>query len=360
MTIRKCIYLQGTNQEPSYAGVDDRTVTSSLLGGTPFSVALPGIGQISRGHGVLSGNSLKVTDNANNTVTVNFGIAAIKGTQSNTQGVYICALSTVETLTVPAAHATQLRQDYVIAQVLDNEYPQHTGDDWELQYLEGTPGSGVPDVPQDSLVLARITVNPGGSTVVTAEDISDLRPHARSSGSIVPVATVGSFPDPQEFDIVWEISTEMLKIFKDGVWRDLGVNYSADWKTAPGPHYDGSVNGGGSGLISSVKYIVYGTLVVGSTFLKLGDGGKLNSDLKFRPPVNARNLGANTRYMGAGYGRRNSNGTYFAVTCEMQPSFDNRLFFNFATGGTSAWNATNPFTWGAGDEISIFFMYEQA
>lgn len=228
MTERRALFIQGDGSGPEHSAEDVRLLAAAVLGGENYTAVSPGIGSISRGHGVIGTNSLRVTANAtpNNTVHVAPGIAAIRGTQANDQGVYLVGNDASVQLSINPS-TTNPRRDLVVAQVRDDQYSSHSGDDWELRVVEGTPaGSPVdPPVPEDALVLARVRVPTGVSAVISAAEIDDLRPRVVATGGITPVTSLAAWPSPQPGDVVWRTDTERLAVRTSTAWRHLTTEY---------------------------------------------------------------------------------------------------------------------------------------
>jgi hypothetical protein len=365
MAERECLFLQAND----YDAIDLRTASAAVLGGRNFESITPATGMIGRGHGVLSGDAMLVTASPtpDNEVHVAPGICAIRGSQANNQGVYICPLDAEATLTIPAKHASLTTVHYVVAQVKDSFYAAHTGDVWALEVVSADPGAGNPTVPEDALVLARVTV-PGGtsppSTIVTNSMITDFRPHARATGGITPVAVRGDFPAPQAGDVIWEWSTSTLLIRSTtGTWLTIGKNLDASWTTYT-PVFCGGALQIGNGSVYG-RYTRFGRTVIGVCGFDLGTTGNIPSGaggITATIPVAAYNPGSNVRYMA--FGRAFIGGAFYSCTAEINPSFSPTLIFNFATAGLPSWNETNPANWGtpgAGDgQLRVEFVYEAA
>lgn len=358
MTARKVLFVQAL----SYSAVDLRTATAAALGGRAYEGVVAGTGAIGRGHGVLSADALAVTASLtpDNQVHVAAGFAAVRGTQANTQGSYLCPLDASYPLTVPAKHASLSTSHYVGVQVRDAEYAAHTGDDWAPVIVEGTPGAGNPSVPEDCLVLARLAVAGGsGSTIVTNTSITDLRPHARAAGGITPVGVRSEFPSPQNYDVIWEISTSQMLIRLSGVWVTIGRNLDANWQTYT-PTFGGVALQGASTRYG--RFTRFGRTVLGVCGFSLKSPGNVTGGVTATLPVPCYNPGSNVRYMAAG--RAFIGTSFYSCTAEINPALHPSLIFNFATAGLPPWNATNPVNWGspagAVGDLRVFYSYEAA
>jgi hypothetical protein len=354
----------------TYGPVDLRLVTSAILGGRSFDSLAPGTGMIGRGHGVLSGDSMLVTASPtpDNHVHVAPGIAACKGTQTNGQGTYTLPLSSSYELDVPPKDASLTTNHYVVAQVLDDAYAAHEGDIWEPQIVPGTPGGGNPSIPEDCVVLARLTI-PGGTTpagtVVESTHITDMRPHARAAGAITPVSVRGDFPNPTDGDAVWEISTDTLLMRRSGAWVEIAKNLDANWNTYS-PTWGGVVLGNGSRY---GRWRKMGRTVEGVAGFDLGTsagGGNVTGGITCTLPAPAYNPGTNVRYLGRCRGRIGTG--IYTGTAEIDPSIFASLIFNFAGDSDGlTWDTNNPANWGATgvpsfnvSQMRLEFEYEAA
>lgn len=360
MAERPCLYLQGSGSVPTNDGTDDRTLLAAILGGDPFGSLVPGIGAIGRGHGVLSGSALQVTENVtpDSNVRVGPGVASVRGTAGGQYGAYVCSLDATETLAIAAKSGTsgQDRKDLVVAQVKDNEFGV-AGDAWTTAVVQGTTGSSPsdPTVPASSLVLARVNVLGGsGSTVITDADIDDLRPQARCVGGITPVAQASDFPNPQDFDVVWDESDASLKIRNNGVWRTVSINYDGEWIQFT-PNWNGSVSIGNGVQYGRVWKM--GRMVTGVAGFTRGSTSTQSGQIQMVPPypihVPNRNF---ARYLLGTRGYDSSGSGVWSAVGEINPQ--TQLFEHFTTAGLPIWDPTNPFTWSENDSFHILFNYE--
>lgn len=343
-----------------------RALNSAYFGGRAYEAIAPGAGAIGRGHGVLSPGAMRVTaqPTPNNTINISSGFAAIRGSTSNSQGSYICPLETSDTLTVAAKHATLTRVDWVVAKILDAAFAG-VENEWELQMVAGTPGSGAPAVPEDCLVLAQVTIAPGGDgiTVISGSSIQDLRVQTTVTGGITPVSSTAAFPNPKDNDVIWDISTSSLLMYASGVWLTIGRDLDANWITYA-PNLTGMVTLGTGGS-SYGRYARFGKTVVGICGFELGTGGVINVSLPLAiglPSTAANPGGTNLRYMAfcrAFLGTNGLTATFWSATGLIVPNTNTVGFF--ATAGTVPWiGPSTPANWHAGvAHMRVLFNYEE-
>jgi len=357
MTAEAALFLNALN---AGSANDLRHMLSGYFGGRIHEAIAPGSGAIGRGHGVLSPDAMAVTAQAtaNNTVRVAPGFAVVRGSQNNAQGSYLCPLDNSTDLEIADKDASLTRIDWVIARVLDASYAG-VDDEWELQIVTGTPGGAAPSVPEDSLALAQISVAPGvGSTIITSAAITDYRPHARTSGGIQPVATTADFPNPKDFDTVYDISTSHLLIYYSGSWLIVGNDYDVGFQTYT-PLMTGVVTLGAGGTRYG-KFKRYGKTVVGTCgFFGGGAGWAISSvtPLRITLPSTAANLSAD--YMAicnASLNLRYYSGTGLILKNTNMVQFVNSY-------GSSSWiGPSNPASWGVANQryFNVLFVYEEA
>lgn len=365
MTAQKALFLTGDPTAVSYATDDVRNMLAAVFGGRNFEAVAPGVGAVHTGHGVLSMDAMAVTANGtpNNTTHVAPGFAAVRGTQNNNQGVYVCGLDADFVITHSAAHATLDRIDFVVAQVRDDQFTAFTEDDWTPRVITGTAGAGDPAVAEDALVLARVTVVAGGSTVITTGNIQDVRPHTRAVGGITPVSTPTAFPSPKANDWIFDLATRQLLARNAGnsAW-EIAAALGAGTVYSGGNPFNNLILG--SGGVTYGRYYKLGRLVLVLAGFQLGTGGDLSSTLEFNLPFTAANIsgftGSDASVGGFCAARAFANnssvrwsGTGIASASTMT---------NFVSAGASAvWTFTQPFDWsdaGAGSKFQAVGIYE--
>lgn len=369
MPARKALWIPGSGGTPSYDAIDDRSMLGAILGGDIFDTAVAGAGMIGRGHGILSADALAVTSSgsSNSSVSVAAGMASVRGTNSGQLGCYLCANDAAVTLALTVRSASLARTDLIVAEVRDATY-SGASNDWQLRAVTGTNGGGVPAVPASSLVLAQIAV-PAGSNpwTVTAGNITDLRPHARAVGGILPIDDAANHPDPQDFDVVWESDTSQLLMRLDGVWQVIGRDLDTNW-TSVTPNWGGTfVVGTGT---QYCRYFQFGGNVTGVAGFErntptgpAGGTGDLFLDLAASglPAVRSPGDTPGASHVAGGRAWDDTTEKFWSCTASVDP-VSNRIQ-NFGTAGGAVWrqdtiNTPFPAAWNTGDHLRIFFHYE--
>jgi hypothetical protein len=167
MTLRSTpTFVQGG----SHPAENVRLMVQSLLAGETGAFA-GGVGVFDAGHGVGRTGDLLVEENGtpNMSVEVAAGGGFIRNTDSADGGVYHVYNDAPVNLVIAAADPSDPRWDLVIARVRDSEY-SGSDDDALLEVVAGTPDASPADpaVPDNSLVLARVVVAAGVSSITDA------------------------------------------------------------------------------------------------------------------------------------------------------------------------------------------------
>lgn len=155
-----------------------------------------GVAAFDPAHGVARVGSLQLQVTQNGTPNMSVNVAAghawIRGTESATQGVYHFFNAAIVNLSIGAADATNARRDLIVAQVRDSGY-SGSDDDARLFVVAGTPSGSPADpaVPANCLVLARVSVAAGATSIVTA-NITDLRTYVRPWNTAWGVVATGT------------------------------------------------------------------------------------------------------------------------------------------------------------------------
>jgi len=171
-------------QSELHPAEDVRRWISSSVGGVP---------------GVDAQESLRVTPNGtpNMTVVVAAGGAYVQGSENLYQGMYFTDNRGASTVTIQAADGSNDRIDFVVVHIKDSEY---SGSDNEvvIEAVTGTPAPipVAPPIPENSLLLARVAVN-AGTTSITSSMLTDERTfiEVASKGYVDGLLPVGMMVD---------------------------------------------------------------------------------------------------------------------------------------------------------------------
>lgn len=245
-------------------------------------------------------------------VDISPGKAFVDGTEDSNQGGYFISGDLTETRIINNGDATYDRIDIVVAQVEDAEYSGSINA-WKLSVVEGQPTASPapPSAPANSIILAEVSVAQSEETSILNADITDKRP----SVVYLPGTTSG----------VWLAHTPTWTNFTD---TDATVN--CRWtRIGDTVHYHGTVTFGA------------GTAVTGT----------LGVDL----PVNSDTTGG--RY-GVGSLFMNEAGVKSRVGSIVINAADRADFYSADGLADGVVDATEPFTWGNGDEFAWTITYE--
>lgn len=180
------IFIQGN----SHPAEETRLMLAGMLGSVTGSFA-GGVAASDPAHGVVRATDLAVTQNGTPNMSVNVaaGGCFIRGTQSANQGAYHLWNDGTLNVGLLGSDATNPRRDLIVAQVRDLNYSGALKDAL-ITVVTGTPAASPSDpaVPANSLVLARIAVGAGVSSILTA-NITDLRPIANIAGKMPTFTT---------------------------------------------------------------------------------------------------------------------------------------------------------------------------
>jgi transposase len=193
-----------------------RRMLKALLGGNTMN------------SGVVQSGDFTVTAQSTPNMSVRSasGFAFIESSESTTHGgAYYVHNDASVTLTVAASHATLTRYDLVVLRVKDQEY-SGTVNEAALEVVQGTAASSPsePAVPANAIVLARITVAAGATTITNA-NIADRR--ARAGGPAIPPLTVGSVTERNNADvaregqIIYRTDTDVWEGYRNGAWEQI-------------------------------------------------------------------------------------------------------------------------------------------
>jgi hypothetical protein len=189
---------------------------------------------------------VEATATASKDVTVRPFQAVIQGTRGSSAGAYLVtsdATKTVDVLGASPADASQPRHDLLVARQFDPQYADsRTG--MVVERVTGTPAVSPvdPAVPGDHLLLARIRVR-AGATTVAAGDITNLRRYTSALGGITLARDAADRPvDAYMGFYIHRLDTNRLEVFDGAQWRypladDTGwqsVTPATDWVAGGG------------------------------------------------------------------------------------------------------------------------------
>lgn len=171
---------------------------------------------------------------AGSTITVKAHAGVISPDLSLTQGGYLYQLPGDSTFTLAAAHATLVRNDLVTIR-LDDHDEDGSGQRQAIpDYVQGTPGAGVPALPARSVELARINVPASGGG---AASVTERNRWSASAGGIVPVRD-GTDRDatnltPYAGRVVYRLDTNRFEYRGASAYRTLEVVVACTSGTRP-------------------------------------------------------------------------------------------------------------------------------
>jgi hypothetical protein len=222
------IFIQGN----SHPAEETRLMLAGMLKSTTGSFA-GGVASADNAHGVVRATDLAVTQNGTPNMTVNVatGGCFIRGTLSANQGAYHLWNDATLNLNISAADITNPRRDLIVAQVRDSNY-SGADRDARIIVVTGTPAASPVDPSlaalPNALVLARVAVAAGASSIVTA-NITDLRTVANVAGTIPTFNTSAlattAIPSPVDGQAYYL----NLNTTDEGPYFFNGTNYRRPW-----------------------------------------------------------------------------------------------------------------------------------
>lgn len=197
--------------------------------GQPFGV---------RGGIVAHGdNSLAVTVNGGDLVTIQPGAVVIPGNAGSGNGAYRAALGAAETGSLAVRNATNPRIDLLVFRVMDDDvvgtHDAYTG---RIELIQGVAAGSpaVPALPSLAVELARITVPASGGGAATV-DLSHRR-YAMAPGGELLVPTAARLPSTAT-----ETSGANQRKWTRAVALDTGLEYRWDGTAWRRPVQGGTV-----------------------------------------------------------------------------------------------------------------------
>lgn len=210
-------------QQGSYPAKTDRQVIESIV----------------PSEGVASGFLVTQTPTASMDVNITAGKAFIAGTSVSLQGMYNVINDATVAVKIPGSNISNPRYDLIVVTVNDADV-SGSNNSVVLSVLSGAPSSSpiVPSIPASTLVLARIYVGAGVSTIGSGV-ITDYRIKTAAKGGVITVADTAarlrlSAPSSGDNLFVSEISTGMLWKLQGTSWSPVsGETFIATSTTRP-------------------------------------------------------------------------------------------------------------------------------
>lgn len=206
MADRKPVWVDGVQ------ATEARLANAALLQGEGTGDALDAL-RVRAGLRPAGADPGKVTAGSN-TVTVQPFQAVIADSTNPATGPYLVTIEAVQTLSLPAAHASLDRIDVVVAEVL--------GDNFAVKLYTGEPLTNPvpPSAPRDAtwLRLAEISVKHGQ----TQPSVTDRRKFTAAAGGILPVRVPAELPtatqaSPGQF--AYRLDSGELQVFRGSGWE---------------------------------------------------------------------------------------------------------------------------------------------
>lgn len=279
-------WLDGSVQ---FNGQELRRADSALWvgeGSTPLGV----LGGIAR----HNDNSLAVTVNSSDVVTVQPGAVAVPGNSGTANGVYRFANPAADTGTLTARNATNPRIDLVVARAYDTSVVAgHGAFKGQIEIITGTPAASpvAPTLPALAVELARITVPASGGGTATVDN--SFRTYAAAIGGLLPVATAARLPvgpnakwlKAQAIDTGREYFWDGTAWVEDGTWLT--------WTSTVAPTVNAFTT-----LVQTCRYTIIGRTVLWRAQLYIQSVGTASGQTTMTMPVPGSTVGST--YIGAG------------------------------------------------------------
>jgi hypothetical protein len=236
MTISTLYYETG-----STGAVEDRMRIAAMLGAAPEHTFASGASKFAGdGHGVVTQGDFLVTQDSTPSLHVKVapGAAFIRGgdaTNSAVQGVYSAYSNAIEDVLCAANPSGNPRWDLIVLHVYDYTYDSNVGVFYKtaVEYVQGTASAtpSDPAVPATSLVLARIVV-PAGATTILTSYITNLTFNVCNGTLITTSTNMPSGPLLYVGLNVRTTDTFNSHVWDGSVWRTDGV-YNCTASTHP-------------------------------------------------------------------------------------------------------------------------------
>lgn len=217
-------------QSEAHPAENVRLMTAGMFGSSSDAFT-GGFLAVDPGHGVGRVGDLNVVQNSTPDMSVNVtaGGCFIRGTSSNAQGVYHFYNDGTVNLTVGTSDPTNPRNDLVVAQVRDSSYAG-SDDDARLFVVQGTAAAVPvdPAIPENCLVLARLSVGANATSVVTANILNAqtrARPWNVAWGHVAGMT-------PANFTFTTSTGDSATLFFQQIAGRRYRVTVSAEYQSA--------------------------------------------------------------------------------------------------------------------------------
>jgi len=205
--------------------VEDVRLTQSALW-TPSGQITSRSGIVPTGTAAAPGSVLATTPTPNGLVHVQPFRAVLQSSRSG--GTYTLCLDAIKDINIlsTSADPSNARRDLIIAQQSDTYIGGDTNSDMVVKQVVGTP-SGSPVDPTvtgsaDYLVLARVTV-PAGATTITTGNITQLATQLTvATGGILPVADAterGAIANPYDGMTIYRRDLDWEETYDGTAWR---------------------------------------------------------------------------------------------------------------------------------------------
>jgi hypothetical protein len=195
----------------------DRLVLAALVRG---NAAAPAAGILPYGSDGGTSLTVSVSAPADNKVTVP---AAVYVIPDGLGGVYLGVNNAPYQLTIPPAHATLGRKDIIVARVYDSENGGGS-DEFTLEVVTGTAAVSptAPAVPSRAYALAEVFVNNGGSTVISAGNVTLRLVPTGLRGSVVASPAARRPASPTYPELWIDTTTDQVMYGNPGVgWQPI-------------------------------------------------------------------------------------------------------------------------------------------
>lgn len=204
--------------------VEDVRLTQSALW-TPSGQITSRTGTVPTGTAAVPGSVLATTPTANGFVHVQPGRFVLQSARGG--GVYVMCLDAIKDINIlsTSADPSNSRRDLIIAQQSD-AYFGDLNSDMVVKQVVGT-ASGSPVDPTvtgsaDYIVLARVTV-PAGATTITTGNITNLATRLTvATGGILPVADAterGAIASPYDGMTIYRRDLDWIETYDGTAWR---------------------------------------------------------------------------------------------------------------------------------------------